>query len=54
VGSNSTYGHELSSRGLCDEMITRPEESYRICCVVVCDIMNEETVAHRGAVAPKK
>jgi len=24
--------------GLCDEMITRPEESYRLWCVVVCDI----------------
>jgi hypothetical protein len=23
----------LSGRGLCDELITRPEESYRICCV---------------------
>ena len=28
----------LSGRGLCDELITRPEESYRICCVVVCDL----------------
>ena len=28
----------LSVRGLCDEMITRPEESYRLCCVVVCDL----------------
>jgi len=28
----------LSGRGLCDEMITRPEESYRLCCVVVCDL----------------
>jgi len=28
----------LSGRGLCDELITRPEESYRMCCVVVCDI----------------
>ena len=28
----------LSSRGLCDELITRPEESYRLWCVVVCDI----------------
>ena len=28
----------LSSRGLCDELITRPEESYRLCCVVVCDL----------------
>jgi hypothetical protein len=26
----------LSGRGLCDEPITRPEESYRLCCVVVC------------------
>ena len=25
-------------RGLCDELITRPEESYRLCCVVVCDL----------------
>ena len=28
----------LSGRGLCDELITHPEESYRRCCVVVCDI----------------
>jgi hypothetical protein len=26
----------LSGRGLCDELITRPEESYRLWCVV-CD-----------------
>ena len=26
----------LSGRSLCDEPITRPEESYRLCCVVVC------------------
>jgi len=26
----------LSGRGLCDELITRPEESYRLWCVVVC------------------
>jgi len=25
-------------RGLCDELITRPEESYRLWCVVVCDL----------------
>jgi len=30
----------LSGRGLCDELITRPEESYRLCCVVVCDLQN--------------
>ena len=28
----------LSGRGLCDELITRPEESYRLCCVVVGDL----------------
>ena len=28
----------LSGRGLCDELITRPEESYRLCCVVVHDL----------------
>jgi len=40
----------LSGRGLCEELITRPEESYRLCCVVVCDLettkilVNEEEV----------
>src|SRR5215475_10867798 len=28
----------LSGRGLCDELITRPEESCRLWCVVVCDL----------------
>ena len=28
----------LSGRGLCDELITRPEESYRMYYVVVCDL----------------
>jgi len=28
----------LSGTGLCDELITRPEEFYRLCCVVVCDL----------------
>ena len=28
----------LSGRGLCDELITRPEEPYRLRCVVVCDL----------------
>jgi len=47
----------LSGRGLCDELITRPEESYRLWFVVVCDIenlLNDEVLAHRGAVAPNK
>ena len=28
----------LSGRGLCDELITCPEESYRMWCVVKCDL----------------
>ena len=28
----------LSGRGLCDELISRPEESYWLCSVVVCDL----------------
>jgi hypothetical protein len=28
----------LSCRGLCEELITRPEESYRMWCVNVCDL----------------
>ena len=28
----------LSGRGLCDELITRSEESYRLWCVVLCDL----------------
>ena len=47
VGSNPTGGAwmfvfceccVLSGRGLCDGLITRPEESNRLCCVVVCDL----------------
>jgi hypothetical protein len=28
----------LSGRGLCDELITRPEESHRLWCIVLCDL----------------
>jgi len=28
----------LSGRGLCDGLMTRPQESYRLWCVVVCDL----------------
>ena len=35
----------LSGIGLCDEMITRPEESYRLWCVVVCDLETSRIVA---------
>jgi hypothetical protein len=43
----------LSGRGLCDGLITRPEESYRLWRVVVCDretSKNEEAKARYGAV----
>jgi hypothetical protein len=43
----------LLGRGLCDELITGPEESYRLWCVSnVCDhetsTKNEEAQAHIG------
>ena len=45
VGSNPAGGMDvcreccvLSGRGLCDGLITRPEESYRLCCFIVCDL----------------
>jgi hypothetical protein len=28
----------LSGRGLCDGLITRPEEFYRLWCVILCDL----------------
>ena len=42
AGSNPAGGMDvccvcLSGRSLCDWLITRPEESYRLCCVIVCD-----------------
>jgi hypothetical protein len=42
----------LSGRGLYDELITRPEESYRLWCVVVCDLenlKNEEAMTRVGS-----
>ena len=52
MGSNPTAGVDvcreccvLSGRDLCDELITRPEESYRLWCVVVCVL---ETSRMRG------
>ena len=41
----------LSGRGLCDELITHPEDSYRLWCVIVCDIenlKNEEAMTRVG------
>jgi len=42
----------LSGRGLCDELITRPEESYRLRCVAVYDLenlKNEEVMTRVGS-----
>ena len=47
----------LSGRGLCDELITRPEESCRLWCVVVCDLenlVNEEAMTRVGSQRHKK
>ena len=49
----------MSGRCLCDELITRPEEPYRLWCVVVCDLektnlVNEEAKANLGAIVPRK
>jgi hypothetical protein len=33
----------LSGRGIGDELITRPEKSYRLCSVVVCDLETSGT-----------
>ena len=32
----------MSVTGLCDELITRPEESYRLWRVVVCDLVTSK------------
>ena len=62
MGSNPTRGMDvwmfvcceccvLSGRGLCDGLITRPEEFYRLWCVVVCDLenlKNEEAMTRVG------
>ena len=45
MGSNPTEGMDvsredcvLSGRGLCNEPITHPDESYRLWCVILCDL----------------
>ena len=46
----------LLGRGLCDELISHPEESYRVWCVWVWsrNLMNEEAVTHWGLLRQKK
>ena len=65
VGSNPTGAwtfvcfeyYVLSGGDLCDELITRPDESYRLWCAVVCDlqtsIMRRPWPTGGGAVIPK-
>jgi len=57
VGSNPTGGMDvyreccvLSGRGLCDGLITRPEEPYEVWCVWVCPwgLRNEDALPHCG------
>jgi hypothetical protein len=47
----------FSDKGLCDELITRPEESYRLSFVVVCDLenfVNEEAMNRVGSQRHRK
>jgi len=46
-----------SGRGLCDELISRPEESFRLWCVIVCDLenpKNEEAMTRVGSQPHRK
>ena len=46
----------LPGRGNCDGLITRTEESYRLCCVVVCDLETSwmRPQSPMGSSAPQK
>jgi len=44
----------LSGRGLCDERITCPEESYRLWCVVVCDQETTKILVNEEAKRPTR
>jgi len=51
----------LSGRGLCDELITLPEESYRLWRVVLCDlettkilVNEEEAKSHYRAIGTRE
>jgi hypothetical protein len=46
----------FAGRGLCDELITYPEQSYRLWCLVVCDLenlVNEEVMSIDGLLLHK-
>jgi hypothetical protein len=62
-GSNPTWSTDicceccvLPGKSLCDELITRPEKSYRLWCVVVCDleISRMRPALGRSAIGGKK
>jgi hypothetical protein len=46
----------LSGRGICDELITRPEDSYRLWRVVVCnqETSFDEAIARAGLECQRK
>jgi hypothetical protein len=44
----------LSGRGLCDGLIIRPEESYRLWCVLVCDHVTSGMRSLKGARVVKR
>jgi len=44
----------LSGRSLCDEMVTRPEESYRLWCVVVCGVETSRMKRMLGRFGPQR
>ena len=59
MSSNPTGGMEcrmLSGRGLCDELITRPEEFYRLVrrCVKSRNLVNEKALVHWGLLRQKR
>ena len=58
VGSNPAGDMDvccvLSGRGLCDDLITRPEESYRLYCVAVCDVETSRMRTPWPAVSRKR
>jgi hypothetical protein len=61
VGSNPTGGVNifllcvLSGRGLCDDLITRPDESFRLWCIIVSrNLVDEEAVARAGLPCQRK
>jgi len=44
----------LSGKGLCDELITHPGESYRLWCLVVCDLENLKNEAFMTLVGSQR